>query len=64
MHSLWKRLWKRSSVPARGRTRARFRPRLEGLETREVLSTFTVVLATDSGGTGGQMVTATSGDLR
>jgi hypothetical protein len=37
---------------------------VEGLETREVLSTFTVVLATDGGGAGGQMVTPTSGDLR
>jgi hypothetical protein len=41
-----------------------FRPRLEALETREVLSTFTVVLATDAGGLGGQKVTATTGDLR
>jgi predicted outer membrane repeat protein len=37
---------------------------LEGLESRQLLSAFTVVLATDSGGTGGQMVTATTGDLR
>jgi predicted outer membrane repeat protein len=37
---------------------------LEGLESRDLLSTFTVVLATDSGGPGGQMVSATSGDLR
>jgi predicted outer membrane repeat protein len=41
-----------------------FRPRLENLETRQLLSTFNVVLATDGGGPGGQMVTATSGDLR
>jgi hypothetical protein len=41
-----------------------FRPRLEALEIREVLSTFTVVLATDSGGPAGQKVTATTGDLR
>jgi hypothetical protein len=53
-----------------GGTRARrapapkYRPRLEGLETRQLLSTFTVVLATDGGGPGGQMVTPTSGDLR
>jgi hypothetical protein len=47
----------------RVRTRS-FRPRLERLETREVLSTFTVVLATDAGGLGGQKVTATTGDLR
>src|SRR6516225_848707 len=40
------------------------RPRLEALETRQLLSTFTVVLATDAGGPGGQKVTATSGDLR
>src|SRR5262249_51525024 len=47
----------------RGSTRS-FRPRLEALEIREVLSTFTVVLATDSGGPAGQKVTATTGDLR
>src|SRR6516165_1309127 len=40
------------------------RPRLEALETRQLLSTFTVVLATDNGGSAGQQVTATSGDLR
>jgi hypothetical protein len=37
---------------------------LEALEGRELLSTFTVVLTTDSGGAGGQKVTATTGDLR
>ena len=38
---------------------------MEGLETRQLLSTFTVVLATDNAAsTGGQAVTATSGDLR
>ncbi len=37
---------------------------LEGLETYQLLSTFTVVLATDSGGPTGQEVTATTGDLR
>jgi predicted outer membrane repeat protein len=38
---------------------------VEGLETRQLLSTFSVVLATDSGGSSsGQGVTATSGDLR
>jgi predicted outer membrane repeat protein len=41
-----------------------YRPRLETLETRELLSTFTVVLATDSGGLAGQKVSATTGDLR
>jgi hypothetical protein len=41
-----------------------YRPRLEALETRQLLTTFTVVLATDAGGPGGQKVTATSGDLR
>jgi hypothetical protein len=37
---------------------------LEGLETRQLLSTFTVVLASDAGGAAGQKVTATTGDLR
>jgi len=41
-----------------------YRPRLESLETRDLLSSFTVVLATDSGGTTGQRVSATTGDLR
>jgi hypothetical protein len=41
-----------------------YRPRLEALETRQLLSSFTVVLATDNGGSAGQQVTATSGDLR
>src|ERR1700687_174745 len=41
-----------------------FRPRLEVLEDRQLLSTFTVVLATDNGGPGGQKVSATTGDLR
>ena len=41
-----------------------YRPRLEALETRQLLSTFTVVLATDSGGPTGQRVTATTSDLR
>ena len=40
------------------------RPRLEGLETYQLMSTFTVVLATDSGGPSGQEVSATTGDLR
>jgi hypothetical protein len=35
-----------------GRARI-FRPRLEALEDRQLLSTFTVVLATDNGGPGG-----------
>jgi hypothetical protein len=37
---------------------------VEGLETRQLLSTFTVTLATDNGGPAGQRVTATTGDLR
>jgi hypothetical protein len=41
-----------------------YRPCLESLETRQLLSNFTVVLATDSGGPSGQRVTATTGDLR
>src|SRR6516225_7932788 len=41
-----------------------FRPQLEALEDRMLLSTFTVVLATDSGSPAGQKVTATTGDLR
>jgi hypothetical protein len=49
----------RRCAPARS-----YRPRLEALETRQLLSTFTVVLASDAGGPGGQKVTATSGDLR
>ena len=57
---------RRPAASANGRralTRS-FQPRLEALETRELLSTFTVVLATDNGGPAGQKVTATSGDLR
>lgn len=55
----------RTSRRPRRRVLARsFRPRLEALETRQLLSTFTVVLTTDSGGPGGQKVTATTGDLR
>jgi len=43
----------------------RFRPHLEGLEARHLLSTYTVVLTTDTSGlAAGQMKTATSGDLR
>ena len=49
----------RRHAPARS-----FRPRLEALESCQLLSTFTVVLATDSGGPSGQKVTATTGDLR
>ena len=43
-----------------------YRPHLEALEDRWVLSTFTVVLTTNwrLGGSSGQEVTATSGDLR
>jgi hypothetical protein len=37
---------------------------LEALESCQLLSTFTVVLATDNGGPTGQKVTATTGDLR
>ena len=40
------------------------RPQVEALEDRWLLSTFTVVLPTDNGGPAGQMVTATTGDLR
>lgn len=42
------------------------KPRLEALEARDVPTTFTVVLATDTGGPTslGQEVTATTGDLR
>ena len=54
----------RSSRPRRRAPVRSYRPRLEALETRELLSTFTVVLATDSGGSSGQKVTATTGDLR
>jgi hypothetical protein len=55
----------RTNARPRRRAPARsYRPRLEALETRELLSAFTVVLATDSGGPSGQMVTATTGDLR
>jgi hypothetical protein len=63
----WHRLgrgFRTSGRPHRCAPARRFRPRLEVLETRQLLSTFTVVLATDSGGPGGQKVTATSGDLR
>jgi hypothetical protein len=60
----WDRLWRRSPVQSPARTKPRYRPCLEILETRQLLSTFSVVLATDSGGPGGQMVTPTSGDLR
>jgi hypothetical protein len=42
----------------------RYRPRLEALEERCQPTTFTVVLTTDTGGSGGQMVSATTGDLR
>jgi hypothetical protein len=41
-----------------------WRPRLETLESRNLLTNFVVVLATDNGGAAGQKVTATSGDLR
>jgi hypothetical protein len=53
-----------SGTRARRGPAPKYRPCVEGLETRQLLSTFTVVLATDSGGPGGQMVTPTSGDLR
>jgi hypothetical protein len=49
--------------PRAARSRS-FRPRLEPLEQRLAPATFTVVLATDAGGAGGQNVTATTGDLR
>jgi hypothetical protein len=54
----------RPSAPTRDRHRRRCRPSLEGLETRRVLSTYTVVLATDAGPSAGQGITATTGDLR
>ena len=54
----WRRLWQRSSVPPGRRTPSRYRPRLKQFENRELLSTFTVVLATDAGGAAGQMVSA------
>jgi hypothetical protein len=57
------RNWFRGTRTRRALAR-KYRPRLEGLETRQLLSTFTVVLGTDSGVSGGQQVTATSGDLR
>ena len=63
----WHRLGRglRTSIRPRRCAPARsFRPRQEALEARQLLSTFTVVLATDAGGPGGQKVTATSGDLR
>jgi predicted outer membrane repeat protein len=53
-----------SGTRARRSPALKYRPRLEELETRQLLSIFSVVLATDSGGPGGQMVTPTSGDLR
>ena len=48
----WSRWWQRSPTRSPARARPRFRPRLEGLETRELLSNYTVVLATDTGGAG------------
>jgi hypothetical protein len=51
--------------PGRRAPARKYRPRVEGLETRQLLSTFSVVLATDNGPTSqGQGVTQTSGDLR
>jgi hypothetical protein len=55
--------WLRSAAH-RHAPAVRYRPRLEALESRQLLSHFTVVLATDNGGPAGQMVTATTGDLR
>ena len=61
----WLRNKTRSSLPSRGRTKPHFRPCLEGLETRQLLSTFTVVLPTDNfPSSGGEAVSDTSGDLR
>ncbi len=48
----------------RGSQACRFRPQLEALEDRQLLSSFLVVLGTDNGGPAGQKVSATSGDLR
>jgi len=59
LKTVYKTVLRRKECPSEG-----FRPRLEALEDRQLLSTFTVVLATDNGGPGGQMVTATTGDLR
>src|SRR5262252_6943368 len=56
--------WRLASANRRRAPARSYRPRLELLETRELLSTFTIVLATDNGGPAGQKVTATTGDLR
>jgi hypothetical protein len=49
----------RPSAPVR-----RFRPCVRELETRRLMTSLTVVLATDAGGPTGQKVSATTGDLR
>src|SRR6516162_10725253 len=65
--TLLRRLSRGSRTSSRSSRRAparSYRPRLEALETRQLLSSFIVVLATDNGGPTGQRVTATTGDLR
>src|SRR5262249_39538221 len=62
--SLWHRLGRGLKTGVRRAPARRFWPRIEALEACQLLSTFTVVLATDSGGPTGQKVTATTGDLR
>src|SRR5262245_14703577 len=48
----------------RSRRQRRYLPQTEPVEPRTLLSIFTVVRSTDSGGSDGQKVTATTGDLR
>src|SRR6516165_10591890 len=62
--SLWHSLGRGLETGGRRAPARRFRPRMEALEAYQLPSTFTVVLATDSGGPAGQKVTATTGDLR
>ncbi len=58
------RVARRKALRGRASQWRRFVPRLEVLEDRQLLSSFLVVLGTDNGGLAGQMVSATSGDLR
>src|SRR5215467_13350876 len=60
----WHRLGRSLKTSGRRAPARRFRPRIEALEACQLLSSFTVVLATDNGGPAGQKVTATTGDLR